>query len=247
MPTFFDNLDKAKIEITKKLKSAVEKYLPSIKTKIEYVRLDGSPVVELLAFSHQKKADLIIMGRKKGVTGEKISRKANCSVLLVPQNPDTKINNIIIPVDFSHHSALALKVAEQFSRIQKNCRAYALNVFYVPSYPLDLGSSHQHFSANIKKKNEEQMSKLIKNNYHRKNIQKVFCFNKAGDVPSEIAKLNKVKKGNLIVIGSRGKTAAAALVIGGNTEKLIRKVRRTPILIIKKRNENLGLTKLLFP
>ena len=57
------------------------------------------------------------------------------------------------------------------------------------------------------------------------------------------AKKNKV---GLIVIGSRGRTDSAALLIGSVAEKLIALNNEIPMLILKKKGENMNFLEALF-
>ncbi len=247
-PYFFDNLDRIKEEAVKRLKKVVRKDFTSTNIKIEFKALEGSTVPELLYYSRQQKIDLIIMGRKKssGLTSERVVRNANCSVLLVTEHTAPKIKNVILPVDFSRHSVLSLKFAEELSGLIKNLQIYAHNIFYRPTYPFAVGYPERFYSPKLKNEIKREMDLFIKKNYHKRNLEKILSFDEVDNLIKEMLKITKEKKGDLIIIGSRGKTKAASMILGSTAEQLIKKDSKTPILIIKKKNENLGLMKLLF-
>jgi nucleotide-binding universal stress UspA family protein len=52
-------------------------------------------------------------------------------------------------------------------------------------------------------------------------------------------------KTDLIVVGSKGKTAAAAVLLGSVTENLIR-MTNTPLLAVKRKGETMNLLKAFF-
>ena len=51
---------------------------------------------------------------------------------------------------------------------------------------------------------------------------------------------------DLIVIGARGKTDAATVILGSTTEKLLAVDKGTPLMVIKKKGQTLGFLDALF-
>ncbi|MHC4780921.1 MAG: universal stress protein, partial [Planctomycetota bacterium] len=70
-------------------------------------------------------------------------------------------------------------------------------------------------------------------------------FTQDNDVSSAVINAVKDHDINLIIIGARGRTAVASLVLGSVTEKLIRN-SYMPVLAVKKKGENLGLLQAMF-
>jgi nucleotide-binding universal stress UspA family protein len=68
---------------------------------------------------------------------------------------------------------------------------------------------------------------------------------RAGDVPKAILEDAAVQRVNLIVLGSRGRRAAASMFLGTMAEKLIW-TTQTPMLVVKEKGEGASLLQLLF-
>ncbi len=80
----------------------------------------GSPLIEILRYAHEQDIDLIMMGRHCGrrvetdhevVLAQRITRKATCSVLVLPEEYAFQAEAIVVPVRDSECSANALEVA----------------------------------------------------------------------------------------------------------------------------------------
>lgn len=248
---FPKNLERLEHSDINTMHKAAATYFKDSKIKIEYALKEGSVMSELLKFSHEKKVDLIITGKGNEYTGsgmipEKIARKANCDVLLVPKDAKPVIKNILVPVDFSSHSALALKQASALAGAA-NAKVIIQNIFYAPIYPITIGYSKKTFTGKIKELEEKRMNAFVKRYYRRANsYEKVFTMDDFDNMGQQINEYAAKRKADLIIAGSRGKTNAAAVLVGSTAENIIRKVKNIPILIIKKKNENLGVLKLWF-
>lgn len=67
----------------------------------------GSPLIEVLRYAHEKDVDLIMLGRHYGRGGEtddeavlarRITRKATCSVLVLPEEYQLQADAIVVPI-----------------------------------------------------------------------------------------------------------------------------------------------------
>ncbi len=99
------------------MEGMVEKYWkgPSETEKIHKI-IEGNPLTEIIRLTREENIDLILVGRKKekevwGKLPLHLTRKAPCSVLIIPEGSSTRITNILVPVDFSDDSRAALEVA----------------------------------------------------------------------------------------------------------------------------------------
>ncbi len=71
--------------------------------------------------------------------------------------------------------------------------------------------------------------------------QQVSFFTRRGEnVSRALAKAVARRESNLVVIGARGRSSVAALVLGSVTEGLIRRLR-IPVLAVKDKSESLGI------
>jgi nucleotide-binding universal stress UspA family protein len=232
------------------LKKMVKRKLES-NVKIYFHQFSGSPMPELLQFSHKNNIDLIIAGRKKvshgGIVPERLSRKSNCAVLLVPKGTKPDFKRIIIPVDFSEYSKLALRTVKNYANDLVNSKIFCLDVLYSPTYPVKNGHTEKIFKEDKSKNAESEFKKFV-SRYEDTNysLKTFFAFDDYNDPHSQILKFANSKKADIIMMGSKGLTAAASILLGSTAEKVIKHNYTIPVLIIKKKNENIGLFKLWF-
>ncbi len=99
------------------MEGMVEKYWkgPSETKKIHKI-IEGNPLTEIIRLTRKENIDLILVGRKKekevrGKLPLHLTRKAPCSVFIIPEGSSSRITNILVPVDFSDASRAALEVA----------------------------------------------------------------------------------------------------------------------------------------
>jgi len=98
----------------------------------------GSRLDALLGLAVRHERDVIMLGHRRTRSGRRslarrLAMLAPSSVWLVPEGSPPRINSILVPTDFSQHSADALSVAVDVARAAglKECRA--VHVFFDPS------------------------------------------------------------------------------------------------------------------
>lgn len=217
--------------------------------KISYNVVEGMHLTEILDMAVEKEIDLILVGKKKngispGGFNEKLARKAPCSVLIVPEGAQPKINKILTPLDFSENSADALDMSAAFARGSGLSEILTLNVYRVPTGYYKTGKSYEEFAEIIKKNARGNMSKLIRNtDLGGITAQPVFILDKK--VGSGIEKIVKKEDVDLLVMYTRGRSAAASLVLKSVTEQLILQ-SDVPLIAVKKKDSNLDVIQALF-
>jgi len=142
------------------------------------------------------------------------------------------MNQILVPTDFSAHAENALKVAAQIAK-KSNSEILLLHMLEIPSQmndPINGTASIPEVLLFIKKANET-LHKLKEKDY-LKGIQvtEYVKFERAFDGILSFCKENKT---DLIVMGSHGVSGIEEVLIGSNTEKVVR-LSEIPVLVIKK-------------
>lgn len=142
------------------------------------------------------------------------------------------MKRILIPTDFSEHAADALKVAAQIAK-KNNCEIHLLHMLELPIQMSDTvtgESSIPEVMLFIKKTNE--LFKKIKEQPSLKGITVVEAtkFERASEGILSYSKKNNI---DLIIMGSHGSSGFEEILIGSNTEKVVR-FSEIPVLVIKK-------------
>ncbi len=213
----------------------------------------GSRLVEILRYAMDNEIDLILMGRAgpgqgrhmpEGILARRVASKATCSVLRVRRDRPTHARRIIVPVRNSPCSANALETACRLAA-HTGGAVCALNVFAVRSNYLKVGSTLEEHTALMRQWAERECEELLQN-VNTSNVQvTVRCEPDLYLHPLPII-LSHVRhsEADILVIGARGRTGAAGVLLGRVTEQLMQD-SQVPVLAVKKKGECLGVLKAL--
>ncbi|MFV8341791.1 universal stress protein [Flavobacterium sp. XS2P39] len=142
------------------------------------------------------------------------------------------MKRILVPTDFSEHAEDALKVAAQIAK-KNNCEIFLLHMLELPSQMSDAisgGSGIPEVMLFIKKANET-FQKIKERPYlNGISVSETVHFERASDGILSFCKKNKI---DLIIMGSHGSSGIEEMLIGSNTEKVVR-LSDIPVLVIKK-------------
>lgn len=209
---------------------------------------EGNAIDQLLKWIDVKRVDMILMGKKirsngSGVMPQKVAKLAHASVMLVPENFENKLKKIVIPLDFSKHSKLAMQAATNIGK-EAGAEIFALNAYYIPSGYHKTGKSRDEFSEIMRKHAESDFEKFMKKNGFDENIKCHFVLDE-GSPADKIFDFAKNKQADLLIMGSKGRTGMASILLGSVTEKVINYQSDMPLVVIKDKDENMGFLKAL--
>ncbi|MGA9638553.1 universal stress protein [Flavobacterium sp.] len=141
------------------------------------------------------------------------------------------MKQILVPTDFSTNAENALKVAAKIAKKQ-NCEILLLHMLEIPSQMNDAitGSTGiPEAMLFIQKANETLENETQKSFLKDIPISHYIQFEKATDGILSFSKKNNI---DLIIMGSHGVSGIQEIIIGSNTEKVVRQ-SDIPVLIIK--------------
>ena len=159
------------------------------------------------------------------------------------------MKNILLLTDFSINSENSIDYALNF--FEKDiCRFYVLYVHKMGSFTTDdlmLSSNNSSIYESIIEGPKQTIKELIhgfekkENSKHR--FESIVDFDDFTDAIKQTIKLKKI---DLIVMGSNGKTGAKEIIFGSNTLNVIRKVNCTTLIIPENCSYELN-KKILLP
>jgi nucleotide-binding universal stress UspA family protein len=155
------------------------------------------------------------------------------------------MKKILVPIDFSKQSEFASKVAHKIAK-KTGSSIYLIHLIELPSGVVDMGSGSRF---NI------QESML----YLRKTKQKIITFKEKFFSSKleihHIIKLQNPYEGilkyadklevDLIVMGSKGHSEFEEILIGSNTEKVVRTSKR-PVIVVKKDDDTFKIKDIVY-
>lgn len=212
--------------------------------------MEGNAEEKVLRWAKIKEIDLIVMGRKleskgKGILPGKLARTAPCSILYVPEKTPNKISKILVPVDFSKASSLAF---EEALLIKKPTSASIIlhNSYQVPSgYHLS-GKSYEEFAEVMKGHAYKDAEKFLdRAKVKISEVEIVLTLDEEDDPAEQAFKLANERGVDFIIIGSRGRTDMAAVLLGSVADKMTHYDSTIPLLVVKDKKENLNFLQAL--
>jgi nucleotide-binding universal stress UspA family protein len=209
---------------------------------------EGNVLEEILHFVSQEESDLLVVGKSsdqehEALLAARLSRKAPCSVLTVPQDSRPKIERILTSVDFSTHSDAAVEQACAIAKAAGVPEVECLNVYHVPTGYGKLGLTFDQFADAMRENADRDFQRMMAD-VDAQGIRLVPRFELNLDAPQAIAEVCRAREIDLLVVGARGRSAGAAVLLGSVTEQLIRETR-VPLLAVKPKGTGMGVLQAL--
>ncbi len=214
---------------------------------------EGHTVETIVQYSKKNNIDLTLMGKKLGYQGrgstiQKVISLSPSSVLLVSETTPHDIKHMLVRLDFSKFSEMAVKMA---LRLQELTKA-KLSFFYVSKLPL------HYFPQHTRKNEKEILNHLdrINRKEYRKFMKRMklnpddYEFTSALDKNYDEAHViynHSLGMGaDLIVTGSGMKSGLSDIIPDSTSEKLAGSDKNIPVLVVKDRKKSLGFLNKLF-
>ena len=211
--------------------------------RMELDVVHGPRLDEILSLAIEDRHDLIVLGHRRDRKGRRslarrLAMVAPCSVWLVPQGAACALSNILVPVDFSSYSAdaLALAVSLAAARGLKRCRT--VHVYFDPSTV-----RYDERVAEIQGKEEEAFAQMVAGvDCQGVAVEPIF---EESSHPSEaILRVAERTASDLIVMNTRGRSCAAAVLLGSVTSDTLA-ATKIPLLAVKHFGGSISLLQAL--
>ncbi|NME68292.1 universal stress protein [Flammeovirga aprica] len=236
--------------VLQKMQALVEKFQDLNDRNIEFVfqvAESSDPTSKILKAIQKNKVDLVIAGKKNiaegsGTIARLLTRYAYCTVLTVSENPQVPIKKAIVPVDFSEMSKMAMKNAIQIAN-RNHMELTVLHVYALPTGYTASGKTPQEYAQVLQQHAEKRCKNFLKQfDFGDISYKTRLHFDIYGNNEAKIiSNISLVEDGDLIVMGSRGRSALAATFIGSTTESLLKQHTTISTMVVKDKVRNLGL------
>lgn len=154
------------------------------------------------------------------------------------------MKRILVPTDFSTHSDNALKIAAQIAK-KTDGEIFLVHMLEIPNQMNDAITGTTGIPAVmlfIKKANETLQKNKEKDFLKGIKITEHIKFERAFEGILSFSKKNNI---DLIVMGSHGVSGIEEVIIGSNTEKIVR-LSDTPVLVIKRNSSEFAAANFVF-
>lgn len=232
----------------------VRQHLPAeLHDRITMQVVRSAPVEAVLRTARDRELELIVLGRSLpssqiavGNVFNRIARKAPCSVLLVPEAARVHLSRVLVPVDFSPHARLAIEAAVDFARAsgEPNPQVVVQTVYAVGYGYAKLGLTLEQASRQLCEVTRKQLETFVAGIDTQGVAFELVC-TFSEDPASAVHELARVRRMDLVCVGSRGASSGMASLLGGTAEQIFVNAA-TPVLIVKRKGETIGLLDALF-
>lgn len=222
-----------------------------LKAEYEIKVVEGNQAEQILKWAKIKEVDLIVLGRKLGLEGEgivsrKVVKLAPCSVIFVPEVLPQNLQKIVVPIDYSSASKLAFEFSLSLASNIEELEIMCLNIYGIPTGYHTTGKSYEEFGEIMKRNSKDSFQKFVENYETKgKTIDAKFELDEKGSISKKIYQFSVKEKATAIVIGSKGRTQAAAILLGSIAEKLIQLNAQLPLIVVKERRHNMDFLEAL--
>ncbi len=214
--------------------------------KLHFDASDGDMLKDILSYIKQKDIDLVIVQKtcRRSKIPERLARKAPCSVLLIPPGSDPTLENIFVAVDFSQHSQEAVELAMAYAKASGSRRITCVHVYSVPAGFHKTGRTYEEFSDILRQNAREEYERLI-GPMDVGDLEVEFVVEISKHPYQGIVDIVHGRGADLLIVGARGQSKTAAILLGSVTERLI-DVCNVPILVVKEKGQGLSFLEALF-
>jgi nucleotide-binding universal stress UspA family protein len=212
---------------------AAAQFAAASSLRVAYDVLSGPLTDQLLAYTAQQQIDLLLVGggSSRRTLARRLAMKAPCSVWMVPQGAFPSLSKILVPIDFSDHAADTIKVACSMARLCEAAEAVCPEVVALHVYFNEAIVTYEDYDAVLRGQEAEAYEKFMA----PLNCQGVRVrprFEESANVPHAIARAAKEEDADLIVMGTRGRSRSAAILLGSATDAMLTDTT-VPLLAIK--------------
>jgi nucleotide-binding universal stress UspA family protein len=191
----------------------------------------GARLDQLLGLAVERQRDLIVLGHRRHRSGRRslarrLAMVSPSSVWLIPEGSPAKISNILVPIDFSDHSADAVAVAIDIARAAGLDRLRAVHVFFDPST-----IRYDEHVAEIRGQEQAAFERFIEPiDRHGIEVEPVFI--EGTRTAQDILRLADHSDTDLVVMNTRGRSQAASVLLGSVTSDTMA-ATKIPLLAVK--------------
>ncbi len=225
------------------MRGEVASHAPNLAERVQIEVRQDARIDGLLRTAAEHEHDLIMLGHRRGRSGRRslarrLAMMAPSSVWLVPEGSPATLKSIVVPTDFSAHSADALEVATGIASAHGIDHCTALHVRFDPSL-----SEYPEHAEDFRHHEEEDFTHFFSGvDTHGVRVEPVF--EDSARPPIAILRAAASAGADLIVMNTRGRSAAAAVLLGSVTSDVMA-ATHLPVLAVKHYGRRMSLRDVL--
>ncbi|MEA3504900.1 MAG: universal stress protein [Bacteroidota bacterium] len=251
----FPDLD---VPITKIVKDELEIKIDKLYTKQKSVETkviveEGVTTETIVQYSKKNNITLTLMGKKIGYKGKgsvvrKVLNITPSSVLLISETTRNNIDHVMVRIDFTKISEIALKMAHKIQErtgAKISCHhVYKLPLKYFPQSSL---KDEKKLQDQVKLHSTKEFQKFVKKLKLNPEKLPFSCSLDIEDEEAHILYNRALTTGaDIIIIGSKVKSELTDVILDSTSEKLAGTEKNIPVFVVKDRKQSMGFLNALF-
>lgn len=243
---FFATREVTSLEMDEKILSAMQAKLsetfrePEKMNAILEIRA-GNPLDELIGDINAEGAELAVIGQREdgrhNIKARKLTRKAPCPVLIVPEETEAKMEHIMVPVDFSNTSAEALQTALAIREaVNPKAKLTCVHVYSMPDLsPYLLQRTPDEMRIMVEQDRREAIDIFLRDHIgdDYDSVDTKLISKELPGVAHYLMEYADDAEVDFIVIGAKGHSKLELLLLGSVTENLLVDNEEIPTLVVK--------------
>lgn len=198
---------------------------------------------EILRSARNLDLDLIVVGRRLphdqmgvGSNFYRLARKSPCNVLVVPDGAVAKLERLLVLIDGSEHSRMALEMAFRAAKASGGDSLVVAQSVYSVGYGYSYaGMSFEEATRHYESLTRERIVEFLAD-VDTSGAPFEVVYTCAKDTAEAAYDLASAKQMDAILIGSRGPTLPAIALLGATTERILLNAP-LPVLVVKRKGE----------
>lgn len=203
--------------------------------------LEGPILDALLGYIRERQIDLAIIGHRRSALSRALARRlarhAPCAVWMVPEVAPRPLTGIVVPMDFSEAAVRALDTALDL------CRDHHLPDCLVLNVISRLDHLHPDEGTDVRGREKDELHRVV-DGRDTSGVKVRLVLEEAKDVASGVAAVVARTGASLVCMGARGRSRAAAILLGSATEDVLERAS-IPVLVVRAPGPPLSLLQVL--
>ena len=221
----------------------IEQHAPRLRPQAVIEIREGARIDGVLQSAATNDSDVIVLGHRRGRSGRRslarrLALMAPSSVWLVPQGSASTLTRMLVPTDFSEHSADALRLALTLARARGLSQLTSVHVRFDSSL-----STYPEHSAEFAIAEEHDFHRFLEG-IDVRGVQVDAVFEDSAQPTIAILRVAERVKSDLIVMNTRGRSAAAAVLLGSVTSEVMA-ASHLPVLAVKHYGRQMSMRDVL--
>ena len=229
--------------VTQELRERFGKYADNLRAEQQRAEvIEGKPLTTLLKAAEAEAADLVVIGQKSsagshGIVAKKLARKAPGDVLIVPENSRIRFERIVVPIDFSPHSAAALRRAIAIARgVAGRVAVTAIHVCEVPYLAGEAMVWDQgQLEAMLYEDRERALRAFVAEHAPDTSVtlKREILMPNGSNPADKLYRYLTENESDLLIMGAKGHSVLDRLLVGSFTERLLATNRQVPVMVVR--------------